>query len=117
MVVSYENFLQSSYHYNPTEDREEVKQELQSRFEDAEVVHGTLQYHAFIPTPDRKLQCKKFSSFVKLDLFTKEKKSRIAQAKVRKGKPLEKSSARPKTRRKTAKSSVAKSAPRNLKKP
>ncbi|KAJ8685688.1 hypothetical protein QAD02_021481 [Eretmocerus hayati] len=98
---------------------EKVKQELQSKFEDAEVVPGTLQYHAFIPTPDRKLQCEKFSSSVESDLFPKEKRSRIAQPEVRKGKPLRESSAKPiiETRRKTAKSSVAKSAPKNRKKP
>ncbi|KAJ8672125.1 hypothetical protein QAD02_003384 [Eretmocerus hayati] len=51
------------------------------------------KYHAHIPTLDRKLQCMKSSSSVESDLFPKEKKSRIAQAKVRKGEPSRKSSA------------------------
>ncbi|KAJ8685193.1 hypothetical protein QAD02_020986 [Eretmocerus hayati] len=95
--------------FSPTGDYEKVKQELHSKFEGAEAVPGT---------PDRKRQCKKFPSSVKSDLFSKEKKSRIAQAKVPKGKPLRESSAKPitDTRRKTAKSSVAKSAPRNREK-
>ena len=32
-----------------------------SRFDAAVTIGGTLQYHAFIPTEDRKLQLKKFS--------------------------------------------------------
>ncbi|KAJ8665953.1 hypothetical protein QAD02_007615 [Eretmocerus hayati] len=105
--------------FSPTEYYERVKQGLQSRFEDAEVVPGTLQYHAFISTPDRKLQCKKFSPSVKSDLSPKGKRSRIAQPKVPTGKPLRKSSAKPitETQRKTAKGSVAETAPKNRKKP
>ena len=47
---------------------------LKGRFDQAVTIPGTLQYHAFIFTQDRKLLMKKFSSSEKYDIFPKSQK-------------------------------------------
>ena len=46
---------------------------LKSRFYAAVTIGGTLQYHAFILTQDRRLQLKKFSIATELGYFPKDK--------------------------------------------
>ena len=47
---------------------------LTAIFDKAVTIPGTLQYHAFIPTQDEKLQLKKFSSSEQHDVFSTRKK-------------------------------------------
>ena len=47
---------------------------LKGRFNQPITIPGTLQYHAFISTQDRKLLMKKFSFFEKYDIFPKGQK-------------------------------------------
>ena len=49
---------------------------LKARFEKAVTIPGTLQYHAFIPTQDGKLQLKKFSFSEKWEIFSNGKKQK-----------------------------------------
>ena len=49
---------------------------LKGRFDQAVKIPGTLQYHAFIYTQDRKLLMKKFSSSEKYDIFPKGQKKK-----------------------------------------
>ena len=49
---------------------------LKGRFDQAVTIPGTLQYHAFISTQDRKFLMKKFSSSEKYKTFPKGQKKK-----------------------------------------
>lgn len=47
---------------------------ITERFDNAVTIKGTMQYHAFIPTEDRRFQLKKYSSSAESDYFPKNNK-------------------------------------------
>lgn len=71
--------------YSSKDAHLEATQNLKRRFDDAQTVPGTLQYHSFAVTEDNKLQLKKFSTALECDYFTKKTKkipARVSQQKI-----------------------------------
>ncbi|KAJ8678008.1 hypothetical protein QAD02_013795 [Eretmocerus hayati] len=59
------------------ETYELVREELQLRFETAQTIPGTLQFHAFMPTADVKLEAKKFPLSPDSEFSPKGRKSKL----------------------------------------